>query len=418
MATSRIKCPVEGIIELDRLPGVSAEHVAALIDSRELQRLRAIRQLGFTEYVYPGATHTRFVHSLGAFQGAQRALAKLRQGRADIPDEWVVATAFACLLHDVGHGPFSHTFESVTGQNHEERTREILLHGPEVPQRLADVDAELPARVHQLVSHEVAEPQLRFLSDLVSSALDCDRMDYLRRDALHTGAHYGNFDRDWILSEMIPSDDRSAIVVVEKGRAAVEQYLIGRYHMFQNVYLHKTSRGFEGAFGRLCHRLRTLGGDALPPQVRALRLLQSLDLSLEEFLALDDRVLLVEIGLLVDHPDLTVRRLAQALHHRRPPRQVTSLGRPPVETSDLEALLEERRAAASAAGLDPESAVWEDAAQDVPYRPYNPEMARRGLRVRLEDGSLVDITEESPTIRALAQKLVTRRVYWVPAVRE
>lgn len=413
MASTKIKCPVEGIIDLDLLPGVPAESVVAIIDCPEVQRLRAIRQLGFTEYVYPGATHTRFAHSLGAFQGGQRALTKLRERGVDIPDDWFVATAVACLLHDVGHGPFSHTFEAVTGHSHEERTQEIVLQGPQLSPCLRSIQARLPERVVELITHTVSEEDYRFLSDLVSSALDCDRMDYLRRDALHTGARYGAFDRDWILGEMIPTEDREAIVVVEKGRAAVEQYLIGRYHMFQNVYLHKTSRGFEGAFGQLCRRLRHLGPTALPPEARALRRLQPDALELEEFLMLDDRKLLVEIGLLLDHEDRTVRGLARALLWRRPLRQVTSYGRGQVTREDLQRLLTTRREAAHDGGLDPDTAVWVDAAQDVPYRPYDPEMSRRGLRIRHDDGRLVDITEESPTIRALAQKLVTSRVYWM-----
>jgi len=171
MGTTKIKCPVEGVIELDRLPGVSTTRVERIIDAPELQRLRRIKQLGFTELVYPGATHTRFAHSLGAFQGAQRTLTQLRRAGAEIPDDWFAATALACLLHDLGHGPFSHTFESVTGVSHEERTREILASGPVIPHALEDISAGMSRRVLDLARGEVAEPPLRFLADLVSSAL-------------------------------------------------------------------------------------------------------------------------------------------------------------------------------------------------------------------------------------------------------
>jgi len=147
----------------------------------------------------------------------------------------------------------------------------------------------------------------------------------------------------------------------------------------------------------------------------ALRLLQRRELELSDFLALDDRRLMVEIGGLVDHEDLTVRLLARCLTRRVPLRQVTSHGRGKVTRQDLDELLGARREAAADDGLDPETAVWEDAAADVPYRPYDPELSRRGLRIRHDDGRLVDITEDSPTIRALAQKLVTRRVYWLVA---
>lgn len=411
MATTKIKCPVEGIIDLDRLPGVDAEAMRALIDAPELQRLRRIRQLGFTEYVYPGATHTRFSHSLGAFQGAQRTLFALRERSApDLPDEWLVATALACLLHDVGHGPFSHTFESVTGTSHEDRTREILLHGPQVPERLRAIDPALPGRVAALVSGEAGDDappaQLAWLHDLVSSALDCDRMDYLRRDALHTGAGYGNFDRDWIVREMLPHGD--AIVVVEKGRTAVEQYLIGRYHMFQNVYLHKTSRGFEGAFRMLCRRLDQLGVDALPPQATHFRRLHQRPLPLADFLRLDDVGFVYEFALLLDHPDPTVRALARCLHGRRPLRQHSFDGQQGID--ELEG---ERQELAREQGLDPACAVFRDAASDVPYRPYAPRAGRKGLRLLRADGTLVDITELSPTIEALSGRTVTHRLYWV-----
>ena len=412
MATTKIKCPVEGIIDLDRLPGVPAERVVALVDAPELQRLRRIRQLGFTEFVYPGATHTRFAHSLGAFQGAQRILTQLRAQKVDIPDEWFAATAIACLLHDLGHGPFSHTFERVVDQHHESRTEEIVRAGQCVPHELEAIASGMVDKVTQLLRHRVAEPSLRFLADLVSSALDCDRMDYLRRDALHTGAHYGAFDRDWLIREMMPTTDGDAMIVIEKGRTAVEQYLIGRYHMFQNVYLHKTSRGFEGAFRALCFRLRALGVEALPPHARGFAALFESPLSLDSFLGISDADFQVEIELLVEHEDKSVRGLARSLVLRRPLQQ-RNLSVDQLDGAAAEAWLAHQREGAQRAGLDPSTAVWEDAAEDVPYRPYSPTKGRPGLRVLRRDGALVDVTELSPSLAALAQKIVVRRAYWL-----
>ena len=409
MATTKIKCPVEGIVDLDRLPGVAADKVRRLIDAPELQRLRKIKQLGFTERVYPGATHTRFAHSLGAFQGAQRTLFQLRRGGCDIPDEWLTATAFACLLHDLGHGPFSHTFESVSQQKHEQRTYQFIAEGPVVPQALADIHPRLGERVLQLLHGEVSELRLRYLADLVSSSLDCDRMDYLRRDALYTGTQYGVFDRDWLIREMVPTRDGESIVIVDKGRTAVEQYLIGRYHMFQNVYLHKTSRGFETAFRGLCLRLQKLGPDALPAESRAFRALFTQPISLERFLALNDLGFEVEFTLLLDNPDRTVRAFARALDGRHPLRQRTSLSGP----GELAAERERRMEEAARRGLDPDCAVWQDTAKDVPYHPYDPSGARRGLRVLRREGDLVDITDVSPTIRALAAPVEVHRLYWI-----
>ena len=409
MATTKIKCPVEGIIDLDRLPGIPTVKVEALIDAPEVQRLRRVRQLGFTEYVYPGATHSRFAHSLGTFQGAQRTLSRLRVVSDLIDDDWHVATALACLLHDLGHGPFSHTFESITGQPHEERTLDLVREGPRVPELLEDIGPGQVDRVSQLMKGQMEDPQLGFLADLVSSALDCDRMDYLRRDALHTGASYGSFDRDWLIREMEPTVDGAAIVVIEKGRTAVEQYLIGRYHMFQNVYLHKTSRGFEGAFRSLCKRLVDLGVDELPAASRAFRMLFSGTIPSTDFLSLTDQSFLVEMEWLLDHRDPTVRGLAGALHHRRPLRQQNLSG----SEEAIAHIHAERQESAREQGLDVDTAVWIDTAADVPYRPYAPDLARKGLRIRRKDGSLVDVTELSPTLAALSERVAVQRLYWL-----
>lgn len=412
MGTTKIKCPVEGVIEMDRLPGVPTTRVERIIDAPELQRLRRIKQLGFTELVYPGATHTRFAHSLGAFQGAQRTLIQLRRSGADIPDDWFAATALACLLHDLGHGPFSHTFESVTGVSHEARTREILESGPVIPDALEEIAPGMAGRVLDLVRGEVAEPALRFLPDLVSSALDCDRMDYLRRDAQATGATYGLFDRDWLIREMVVTPEGDAVVVVEKGRSAVEQYLIGRYHMFQNVYLHKTSRGFETAFRGLCRRILALGPSHAPgPAFAALFAEQ---IPLETFLQLSDLTFQYEIAQLVDHSDPTLRALARALHFREPLRHRTTTE----GAADLDAEHARRTREATDHGLDPDTAVWRDEAGDVPYRPYAPAAGRKGLRILDSDGSLVDITRKSPTIAALSTRVAVHRLYWVPTGAE
>ncbi len=410
MATTKIKCPVEGIIDLDRLPGVGAAQVRRVIDAPELQRLRSIKQLGFTELVYPGATHTRFAHSLGAFQGAQRTLNHLRLSGHDIPDEWFIATCLACLVHDLGHGPFSHTFEAVTRVSHESLTTDIMRSGPAIGQAMEDIRGGMAGRVLDLLTGRIVVPELQYLTDLVSSALDCDRMDYLRRDALYTGAQYGTFDRDWLIREIKPTAEGDAIVVASKGRSAVEQYLIGRYHMFQNVYLHKTSRGFETAFRHLCERLVSLGRDAIPADSRAFSALFESPLSVERFLGLSDNAFRYELTALVSHDDATVAALAQSIVGRRPLRQHTYR----IDLSGMNREVSERREQALAAGLDPETAVWKDAATDVPYRPYSPREGTKGLRVETHNG-LVDITDVSPTIKALSERLVVHRVYWLAA---
>ena len=163
----------------------------SLIDSPEFQRLRRIRQLGLAYFAYQSAEHSRFTHSLGAFHLAQRIIAKLRITH-DIPEEAQTAVRIAALLHDIGHGPFSHVIEGILGFHHEDFTVEAVL-SPDtgIGRLLAAYSDRLSNDVAAIVRHEF-EPQA--LGHLVSSQLDVDRMDYLLRDSLMTGAKYGIFD--------------------------------------------------------------------------------------------------------------------------------------------------------------------------------------------------------------------------------
>ena len=173
--------------------------VVALIDTPEFQRLRRIRQLGLAYFAYQAAEHSRFTHSLGAFHLAGRMIAKLRIGY-EIPDDAQTAVRVAALLHDIGHGPFSHVIESILDFHHEEFTIEaVLSEETAIGRLLRQFSGGLADDVAAIIRGDFRH---RALAQLVSSQLDVDRMDYLLRDSLMTGVKYGVYDLEWIIKSL------------------------------------------------------------------------------------------------------------------------------------------------------------------------------------------------------------------------
>src|SRR5881398_2481950 len=211
-----------------------------LIDTPEFQRLRRIKQLGLGLYTYQGAEHSRFTHSLGALHLMTRVLDQLSDRIA--PADRAAARA-AALLHDVGHGPFSHAMERVLGVHHEHLSvLAIRSKETEVCQALRSFSSELPQRVAAIIEGTFKPAAL---AQLVSSQLDVDRMDYVLRDSLMTGAKYGLFDLEWIINALQIDEQGDRIYVAARGVFAVEEYLQARYYMFRQVYFHRTLRSAE-----------------------------------------------------------------------------------------------------------------------------------------------------------------------------
>ena len=236
-----------------------------LLNCPEVQRLRRIHQLGVSNFTYPGADHTRFAHSLGVTHLMQLVLDHLTRAcpasKIGGAQQALLATA---LLHDVGHGPFSHLFEPCLGINHERWSIAVVKdESTQVHKVLKKQDAYLPDHVADLIdSKNVKHPAWQ--RALMSSQLDVDRLDYLRRDSLFTGAGYGHFDWHRLLTTVEFHDAETDLVWPAKSALAIEEYIFARYYMYQNVYFHKTTRGFEQllqAMWRRANQLRQSGTD-------------------------------------------------------------------------------------------------------------------------------------------------------------
>ena len=238
----------------------------AVVDTPAVQRLRYIRQLGHAFLVYPGATHSRFEHALGAYHLARRVLSQLEEAgdaRLDAADR--VSLKLAALLHDIGHYPFSHALEE-GGLPHHEVLAERQLSNGALAARLAELGISA-GRLLSLIQSPRAEP----LAGLVSGSLDVDKLDYLSRDAWMCGVPYGVIDVDRLLTSLTIAagpDGRAALALHEKGLAALESLLFAKYQMYRNVYWHHAVRSATAMFKRMVRR--ALAAGRLEPEAVAL----------------------------------------------------------------------------------------------------------------------------------------------------
>lgn len=274
--------------------------IKALIDSKEFQRLRWISQLGGAQIAFPSATHTRFTHSLGVYHVLTRVLNQIGNNEL-ISDKEKLIIKIAGLLHDLGHGPFSHSFEGVTNFNndikyqfnHEFYTCAIIGdETTEVNQILKKYHINANDIINIIKKDHKKCPKYQI--QLISSQLDCDRIDYLIRDCYFTGVDYGSIDLDWVISNMI-IDQKHGIVFNYKALWAIENYLVTRFHMYFQVYFHKSSIFFDLKLQKLFSQLRKLLQENYQWKINIaiiIPILKQEMISVNEYLKLNDATIL------------------------------------------------------------------------------------------------------------------------------
>jgi uncharacterized protein len=306
-----INDPVYGFIDI---PG---DLIFDLIEHPYFQRLRRIKQLGLTHLVYPGALHTRFQHSIGAMHLMQEALSTLKSKGHKINHEEEEAALVAILLHDIGHGPFSHALENsiVQDVNHEGISNIFMLKLNEV------FDGSLKMGL-DIFNHQYKK---KFLSQLVSSQLDMDRLDYLKRDSFFTGVSEGVIGTERIIKMMDVSDDE--LVIEAKGIYSLEKFIVSRRIMYWQVYLHKTVLAAENMLIKILKRARFLTQDgfelfATPALKFFLKSNSRIDFlsdneSIDHFSKLDDFDIFTSIKVWQSHPDKILSTLCRNLSERK-----------------------------------------------------------------------------------------------------
>ena len=245
LLTNKLKILNDPIYGFIRIPN---SLIFDIIEHPSFQRLRRVSQMGFSNLVYPGANHTRFHHALGCLHLMQKAINVLRVKGINISKEEENALCIAILLHDIGHGPFSHALEHsiVTGITHEEISLKYMK----------QLNKEFEGKLDLAIEIFTGKYHRLFLQQLISSQLDIDRLDYLKRDSFYTGVAEGNISSDRLIAMMNVVDDE--LVIEKKGIYSVEKFLIARRLMYWQVYLHKTSLGAEYMLVKVLKRAKEL----------------------------------------------------------------------------------------------------------------------------------------------------------------
>ncbi|PIC98192.1 HD domain-containing protein [Sporosarcina sp. P29] len=378
-----------------------------LVNTREFQRLRRIRQLGTTYLVFHGAEHSRFQHSLGVYEIVRRILDDGFSGREEWDEEQRLVALCAALLHDLGHGPFSHAFEKVFNLDHEQFTQQILLERTEVHEVLRRVSPDFPQKVADVIDKTYPD---KLVVSLISSQIDADRMDYLQRDAYYTGVSYGHFDMERILRVMRPTEDQ--VVIKQSGMHAVEDYIMSRYQMYWQVYFHPVSRSAEVILIKILHRAKHLfeTGYAFKQEPMHFISFFAQEFKLKEYIALDEGVLLTYFQLWMEEDDTILADLCDRFVNRRlfqyaefdPAVQYMKFG-------ELITLFKE-------AGLDPDYYLVTDSSSDLPYDFYRPgeENERVPIYLQLENGDLRELSRMSDVVEAISGKRRTDHKIYYP----
>lgn len=389
MKTRTYHDPLHGSIRLDSSTPAEAM-VMGLVESRPFQRLRRIRQLGPAFLTFHGAESSRFTHSLGVFELARRALAKLLPLDPSLEEHRGVLYA-AALLHDLGHGPLSHTGEEMFGLHHEAWSAALVREHPEIRPLLDTVTPGMAEAVADLLEHGQASRQV--IKRLVSSQLDCDRLDYLMRDSYSTGARYGQLDLERILAALTLAPDGD-LAIDPKGLMAVEHYLVVRNLMYRSVYTHRLNVVCNWMLEQLIRLARQLGPQKVwTDSVMKQWLWEPKTLSADNFLANDDIRTGYHLQRWAEQGPAPLAALCSRFLDRRL-LKASAVGQlaPPAQ---LEALAMARQMS-ERHGLNPENNCGLRHQQIRGYHPY-----RGGLR--LWDGVMLKGLEQaSPLVNSLS----------------
>jgi HD superfamily phosphohydrolase len=375
--------------------------------------------------VYPNATHNRFSHSLGAMHIMEEVIDHLhRIGdiRKDDLDDVMKTGLAAALLHDIGHGPLSHSSEPILGFDHVDITAEIVSRPP-----ISDIlekDGIKPERIVKIIRHTVSKRDV-LVSQLVSSELDVDRLDYLMRDSYFTGAGFGNIDLERIITMLRVFDSNGPLkghaISLYKGRFSIESYILGRHLMYLALYFHRATRGAEKLLANTFRRAAYLKTPGLIPSD-----LQFIEMearpSADKVLALDDHNIFSALKVWEKNQDPVLSNLCKRILHRDLLKAIELT--PDRATAYMTGVQEKFTRLARKHGIDPDYFCPIDGASETPYTVYRikPRDDRTTVITNIfvydEDDEPTEISVPSDVVRELAKKNYVDRLYMPAEIKE
>ncbi|WP_082232620.1 HD domain-containing protein [Halobacillus massiliensis] len=377
-----------------------------LIGTPEFQRLRRIKQLGTSYLTFHGAEHSRFNHSLGVYEIVRRIIRNF-EDRPNWNSEERLLCLAAALLHDLGHGPFSHSFEKVYKLDHEDFTQAILLGDTKVNKVLSRVSRNFPKHVADVINKTYSN---KLVVSLISSQIDADRMDYLQRDAYFTGVSYGHFDMERIMRVMRPMGDQ--VVVKESGMHAVEDYIMSRYQMYWQVYFHPVTRSAEVILSKILHRAKELYEDRYEFELEPIHFLSFFkgSPSLREYLALDESIVLYYFQMWMEEKDEILSDLCDRFVNRRLFKYIEF--NPNLQMAEWMELYK----LFNKAGINPDYYLVVDSSSDLPYDFYRPGEEEERLPIHLlkPNNELKELSRLSEIVESISGKKRTDHKLYVP----
>lgn len=361
-----------------------------LIKTKEFQRLRRIKQLGTLNLAFHTAEHSRFGHSLGVYEIVRRMIDETFKDHKDWdPNDRPLAMC-AALLHDLGHGPFSHCFEKIFDTDHEAYTQAIIMGDTEVNVVLRRVSDDFPKQVAEVINKSHHN---KLVISMISSQIDADRMDYLQRDAYFTGVSYGMFDMERILRLMRPSKDE--VLIKESGMHAVENFIMSRYQMYWQIYFHPVSRGGEVLLNNCFKRAKYLYESGYQFKVSPRDFVPFFEkrATVDEYIKLDETDVTFYIKEWMNEDDSILRDLSRRFINRDLFKYLPFDGSI-ITITELEDLFRK-------AGIDPEYYFVSDSFSDLPYDYDRPGSNRQPIHLLQSSGNIREISSQSLIISSI-----------------
>lgn len=402
--------PIHGQIIVDN------QILLDLINTPEFQRLRRIKQLGTSSLTFHGAEHSRFGHCLGVYEITRRMCNRFQRnyptrksGDGLWDDRERPVALCAALLHDLGHGPYSHTFEHIFHTDHEAITREIITSSStNVNRILSRVSPTFPEEVASVIDHTYHNPQV---VQMISSQVDADRMDYLQRDSYYTGTNYGKFDLDRVLLMMRPI--KSGIAFDISGMHAVEDYIISRLQMYLQIYFHPVSRSMEVILDHLLKRAKYIyqHPSKFEPEFTPYMLMPFFNnrFTLDDYLALDDGVLTTYFNHWTHSRDEILNDLARRFLNRRPLKSA-------LYDEKSKPLLPKLRKLIQTAGFNSNYYTAVNDSFKLPYDTYNPQNSNPQTQIELiqPNGNLIELSQVSTLVASVSGKEAGDQRFFFP----